>query len=63
MTKIKETTSAIVGCIALLALLYIGYWLVVTIVCLDGTPKGSLYYDLGMQHLTDWVAAMLRSLR
>ena len=59
----KKIISNVIGCIALIAMLYIGYWLLVTIVCLDGTPKGSLYYDLGMQNLTEWVKALLIKLR
>ena len=56
----KKFIQAALTIISLLIMLYITYFVLVTVVCLDGTPTGSLYEDLGMVQLRHWVAHGLR---
>ena len=58
--KAKELISNIIGVIGILVFLYIAYFVIVTIVCLDGTPTGSLYEDLGMVQVRHWCGQFLR---
>lgn len=58
--KAKENVMNILGIVGLLIGLYITYFVLVTIVCLDGTPTGSLYEDLGMVQLRHWCGQFLR---
>ena len=48
--------------LAAIAFLYLAYFFIVTAVCLDGTPTGSLYEDLGMVQLRHWCAVHLKSI-
>ena len=57
MKKFIQTALTI---ISLLVMLYVAYFVLVTIVCLDGTPTGSLYEDLGMVQLRHWCAVHLK---
>ena len=57
----KEIWKNVFGCIALLVSLYFAYFFIVTVVCLDGTPTGCLYEDLGMVQLRHWCAVHLKA--
>lgn len=58
--KTKELISNIIGCLAIVACLYVAYFVMVTVVCLDGTPTGTLYEDLGMVQLRHYVAQFIK---
>lgn len=58
--KTKELINNILATIAIVAALYITYFVLVTIVCLDGTPTGTLYEDLGMVELRHYVAQFIK---
>ena len=46
--------------LGIMLFLYVAYFVIVTVVCLDGTPTGSLYEDLGMLHVRHWLADAIR---
>lgn len=58
--KTKELISNIIGCLVIVVCLYVAYFVMVTVVCLDGTPTGTIYEDLGMVQLRHWCGQFLQ---
>jgi len=56
----KNNIKIALEILGILVALYLAFFVLVTIVCLDGTPTGSLYEDLGMCHLRHWLAEGIR---
>lgn len=56
----KDNIKIAIEILAILVILYLAYFVLVTVVCLDGTPTGSLYEDLGMVQVRHWCGQFLR---
>ena len=62
-TKTKDFIKTVLEVLGIIVFLYFAYYFFVVVACADGTPKGSLYYDLGMHHVSNWLGSVIRSIR